>query len=106
MPVAIRQIVWRICFFYIVSLLIIGFLVPFTHPDLVGSGDAVSHSPFVIATTMSGLKGFGSFMNAVILVAAFSVANSSVFGSSRTPLALVEQGVLQIPSHSILLISL
>lgn len=42
--------------FYIVSLLLVGFLVPYNDPDLLnGSGSATS--PFVIAIRHAQIKG-------------------------------------------------
>jgi amino acid transporter len=49
-------------------------------------------SPFVIAITEAGIHGLDSIMNSVIMVSVLSVANSALFGSSRTLAALAEQG--------------
>lgn len=56
LPRATKQVFWRVTFFYIVSLLLVGFLVPYNDPDLLnGSGTATS--PFVIAIKNAGIKG-------------------------------------------------
>lgn len=93
LPTAVKQVFWRICLFYIVSLTLIGLLVPYTDPRLIGqsSSDAKS-SPFVIAIKNAGIDGLDSVMNVVIMIAVISVGNSSVYGSSRTLAALAEQG--------------
>ncbi|KAK4141902.1 putative amino-acid permease [Dichotomopilus funicola] len=94
LPTAIKQVFWRISLFYIVSLALIGLLVPYTEPRLLGAtsiADA-SASPFVIAIESAGTTVLPSIMNGVILVAVISVGNSSVFGASRTLAALAEQG--------------
>ena len=92
LPTAIKQVFWRICLFYIVSLTIIGFLVASTDPRLVGSVSSDTRaSPFVIAISNAGIRGLDSVMNSVILVAVLSVGNSAVYGSSRTLAALAEQ---------------
>ena len=92
LPTAIKQVFWRICIFYVISLTIVGLLVPFNDPRLVGASDHDTHaSPFVIAITNASIVGLDSVMNAVILVAVISVGNSSVYGSSRTIAALAEQ---------------
>jgi len=90
MPAATKQVVLRILLFYVVSLFVVGLIVPYTNPDLLGGESEVDTSPFVIAANLGGLSGFAGFMNAVILVSTLSVGNSSVFGASRTVLALVE----------------
>lgn len=93
LPTAVKQVFWRICLFYIVSLTLVGLLVPYTESRLLGdsSSDAKA-SPFVIAIKNAGITGFDSVMNVVIMISVLSVGNSSVYGSSRTLAALAEQG--------------
>ncbi|KAH7016051.1 LOW QUALITY PROTEIN: amino acid permease-domain-containing protein [Microdochium trichocladiopsis] len=94
LPTAIKQVFWRITIFYIVSLTLVGLLVPYTEPRLLGATSVAdaSASPFVIAIESAGTTVLPSIMNGVILVSVISVGNSSVFGSSRTLAALAEQG--------------
>ena len=80
--------------FYMVSLTIVGCLVPYNDPDLLngsGSSDA-NASPFVIAVRNAGISGVPSVMNVVIMIAVLSVGNSSIYGSSRTLAALADRG--------------
>lgn len=92
LPTAVKQVFWRICLFYIVSLVIVGLLVPYTDDRLIGhSGSDANASPFVIAITDAGIQVLDSVMNVVIMIAVLSVGNSSVYGSSRTITALAEQ---------------
>ena len=93
LPTAVKQVFWRITLFYIVSLTLVGLLVPFSDPRLIGasSSDAKA-SPFVIAIEDAGIKVLDSIMNVVIMIAVISVGNSAVYGSSRTLAALAEQG--------------
>lgn len=93
LPTAIKQVFWRIAVFYVVALLLVGLLVPFNEPRLIGGESSVdaSASPFVIAVESAGSTILPSVMNAVILIAVLSVGNSTVFGSSRTLAALAEQ---------------
>ena len=95
LPTAVKQVFWRICLFYIVSLSLVGLLVPYTDGRLLSatsSSDAKA-SPFVIAITDAGISALGSVMNLVIMVSVLSVGNSSIFGSSRTLAALADQGM-------------
>jgi yeast amino acid transporter len=72
---------------------IVGLLVPYNHPSLITRSSVDSKaSPFVIAISEAGIQGLDSVMNAVIMVSVLSVANSSLFGSSRTLAALAQQG--------------
>lgn len=93
LPRAAKQVFWRITLFYIVSLTIVGLLVPYDDIRLLNGknpADAQA-SPFVIAIQNAGIAGLPSVMNVVIMVAVLSVGNSSVYGSSRTLAALAEQ---------------
>lgn len=93
LPTAIKQVFWRITLFYIVSLTLVGLLVPYNDDRLVNgksSSDAKA-SPFVIAIVNAGISGLPSVMNVVIMIAVLSVGNSSIYGSSRTLAALAEQ---------------
>ncbi|KAF9886039.1 glyceraldehyde-3-phosphate dehydrogenase 1 [Aspergillus nanangensis] len=94
LPTAVKQVFWRISLFYIVSLTLVGLLVPSDNPQLLnGSSSAdAKASPFVIAINNAGISVLDSIMNVVIMIAVLSVGNSSVYGSSRTLAALAEQG--------------
>jgi amino acid transporter len=84
---------------------IVGLLVPFTHPRLM-SQDQPSPpppsqgqplpvscaSPFVIAIQNAGLGVLPSIINGVILATVLSVANSSIYGSTRTLNAMALHG--------------
>jgi amino acid transporter len=92
LPRAAKQVFWRITLFYVVSLTLVGLLVPFDDPRLLGAGQSyTSASPFVIAISNAGIDGLPSVMNVVIMIAVLSVGNSSIYGSSRTLAALAEQ---------------
>ncbi|KIW20021.1 hypothetical protein PV08_00596 [Exophiala spinifera] len=94
LPKATRQVFWRIATFYILSLFIVGLIVPSDSPDLLGaSGANTKASPFVLAIKYAGVKGLPSVMNAVITISVISVANSCTYGSSRTMQALAARGM-------------
>lgn len=92
LPKATKQVFWRITLFYIVSLVIVGCMVPYNNPDLLKSDGTARYSPFVIGIKNAGISGLPSVMNAVIMIAVLSVGNSSVYGSSRTMAALAAAG--------------
>ena len=76
-----------------VSLTIIGCIVPYNDPELLNgeSSTDANASPFVIAVKNAGITAVPSIMNAVILIAVLSVGNSAVYGSSRTLAALADR---------------
>ena len=93
-PRATRQVFWRITIFYVVSVVLIGCLVPYTDRRLLTGSSSydASASPFVIAIEDAGIKVLPSIFNAVILCAVLSAGNSSVYGASRTLCGLAELG--------------
>ncbi|GBL50655.1 glyceraldehyde-3-phosphate dehydrogenase 1 [Candidozyma auris] len=92
LPKATKQVFWRITLFYLVSLIVVGCMVPYNNEELEKSDGTARYSPFVIGIRNAGIGGLPSVMNAVIMIAVLSVANSSVFGSSRTLAALAAAG--------------
>lgn len=94
LPKAIKQVFWRICLFYLLSLTMIGTLVSYKDESLIGASDVdATASPFVIAIRNGGIGGLPSVINAVILIAVLSVGNSSVYATSRSLNSLAEQGM-------------
>ncbi|CCE86970.1 Piso0_005495 [Millerozyma farinosa CBS 7064] len=93
LPKAIKQVFWRIFLFYILSLTLIGLIVPYDSPELMGSSNDASASPFVIAIRIGGINALPSIFNAVILISVISVGNSAVYGCSRTIQSLGAQGL-------------
>lgn len=95
LPRAIKQVFYRIIFFFMLTLTLIGFLVPSNSSQLIGTGSAdATASPFVIAIKSGGIKVLPSIFNVVVLVALLSIGNSSVYGFSRTTLALAQYGLV------------
>ncbi|KAJ6034092.1 hypothetical protein N7460_009909 [Penicillium canescens] len=93
-PAASRQVFWRIAIFYVLTLLMVGLLVPYTDPRLLNASDSdTKDSPFVIAIVDAGIPVLPSIFNAVITLSVISVANSCTFGSTRTLQALAERGM-------------
>lgn len=70
----------------------VGLLVSSNDPRLLGADNPSNTSPFVIAAKDGGLPKFANFMNFIILVSVVSIANSGVYGGSRTLAALAEKG--------------
>jgi amino acid transporter len=94
LPRATKQVFWRITLFYMISLFLVGLMVPYTNPQLLNGTSSVDvkASPFVIAIQNAGINVLPSIFNAVILISVLSVGNSSTFGSTRTIAALAEIG--------------
>ncbi|CAH7671009.1 amino acid permease/ SLC12A domain-containing protein [Phakopsora pachyrhizi] len=82
-PKALSSVFYRILFFYVLSALVIGLLVPYNDPRLLnGTGDA-SSSPFVIAINRAGIKILPDIINTFILISAYSAASSQLYSGTR-----------------------
>jgi amino acid transporter len=94
LPRATKQVFWRITLFYMISLFLVGLIVPYNNPQLLNGTSSVDvkASPFVIAIQDAGIQVLPSIFNAVILISVLSVGNSSTYGSTRTIAALAEIG--------------
>lgn len=92
-PRAIRTIFWRILLFYIGALIVIGFLIPYTDPNLLSSSEAnIAVSPFTLIFEKAGILGAATLMNAVILTSVLSAGTSGLYASTRMLFALAENG--------------
>ena len=92
-PKAINSIFWRILLFYIGAFTVIGFLIPYTDPNLLNSSvENVSISPFTLVFDRFGFAFAASFINAIILTAVLSAGNSGLYSSTRMLYALAKEG--------------
>lgn len=90
-PKATKQVIARICIFYLLNLFVLTLILPADDDRLLGASGANSQaSPFVLAIKETGVGVLPSIFNAVITVSVISVANSCTFGSSRTLQAMAE----------------
>ena len=89
-PNAIRMTFWRVVIFYVISIFIVGMLVPYNDENLGISTGTAQQSPFVIAFQRAGIKVLPSIINAIVLTSAFSCGSACVFLASRTLYGLAE----------------
>ncbi|KAH3673285.1 hypothetical protein WICMUC_003744 [Wickerhamomyces mucosus] len=92
-PKAINTVFFRILFFYILSLLFLGLLVPFNDPKLDLDTSYVASSPFIIAIENCGTPILPHIFNAVVLLTIISAGNSNVYVSSRILYSLSQNGL-------------
>ena len=89
-PKAVKMVFWRILIFFILSLFVISLLIPYTASQLVSSD--VVMSPFTLVFQQFNKAFAAMIMNAVILVAIISTANSSMYVGSRMLWYLAKEG--------------
>ncbi|KAF9425619.1 hypothetical protein BGZ76_003145 [Entomortierella beljakovae] len=120
-PKAIRHTFWRILLFYILSLTVIGLVIPWTDENLFGSvmadiNEAATIAPFTIVFKMANLPGADHAINAVLLTAVLSAGQSSFYASTRTLMSMGREGRLPaifgrvnsrgVPMYSLALVTL
>ncbi|KAI0408789.1 amino acid permease [Xylaria palmicola] len=96
-PRAIKLTFYRIVVFYLVSVFLVGMIVPFDHPKLVfankpETGTNAAASPFVVAIELANIKILPHIINAAILLFVFSASNSDLYIASRTLYGLASDG--------------
>ncbi|KAI8994560.1 amino acid permease/ SLC12A domain-containing protein [Pilobolus umbonatus] len=91
-PRAIRNTFWRIIFFYITTIFLLGMCLPFDNPDLANEGGDPGTASFTLVFGLAGIEVGAHVINAVILLSVLSAANSSLYTCSRTLMGLARDG--------------
>lgn len=92
-PIAIRQVFWRILLFYVFAILVISLIIPYTDPNLLRNDVTdIGVSPFTLIFERAGLAFAAGVMNAVILTSVLSAGNSGMYASTRILYALAASG--------------
>ncbi|KAI0202204.1 amino acid permease [Astrocystis sublimbata] len=94
-PKAIKLTFWRIVVFYVISVFLVGMIVPFNDGNLAFANKAstsAAASPFVVAIELAHINALPHILNASILVFVFSAANSDLYIASRTLYGLASDG--------------
>nr|WP_309852956.1 amino acid permease [Falsarthrobacter nasiphocae] len=92
-PKAIRTVFWRIMLFYIGAITVIGFLIPYTSPNLLKNDESdIAFSPFTMVFENAGIAFAAALMNAVILTSILSAGNSGLYASTRMLYGLAVSG--------------
>lgn len=92
-PKAIKSVFWRIMLFYIGTIIVVGFIMPYNDPELLKSGiESISVSPFTLVFKRSGMALAAALMNTVILTAVLSCGNTGLYAGSRMLYAMAREG--------------
>ena len=85
-PMAVRNVTWRIIALYIIPISILISILPW---DKAGLEDSV----FAVAVANYGLDRFAALFAFVVLTAALSCSNSGLYGTSRAMYSLATLGM-------------
>jgi amino acid transporter, AAT family len=88
-PRAMRNIVYRLIFFYVLAIAIMVTMVPWNQ---AGSSSTLSGSPFVTAFAAAHVPFAAAIMNFVVLTAALSSVNTNLYLSTRMLFSLGRSG--------------
>lgn len=88
-PRAMRNIVYRLIFFYVLAISIMVTMVPWNQ---AGSSSTLSGSPFVTAFAAAHVPFAAAIMNFVVLTAALSSVNTNLYLSTRMLFSLGRGG--------------
>ncbi|ORY35551.1 putative amino acid transporter [Naematelia encephala] len=96
-PAAIKKTFFRILFFYIIGVLIVGMIVDSSSTLLAqaakkGTSGGASASPFVVAIQAAGIRVLPQIINACILIFTISAANSDQYIATRTLYGMAKDG--------------
>lgn len=93
-PKAVKKTFWRILLFYVVSILVMGLVIPNNDPSLLESSKSgdITIAPFTLVFQRAGLSLAAHIMNGVVFSAVISAGNSALFAASRTLMALSLEG--------------
>ncbi|SQG64425.1 Aromatic amino acid transport protein [Corynebacterium renale] len=86
---ATRSVIWRIGAFYIGSVLVMTFLLPYS---AISGADTAAESPFTQVLEMANIPGVVGIMETVIVVSLLSAFNAQVYASSRMCHSLAVDG--------------
>lgn len=96
LPKLCKRFIYRLSFFYVFGVLVIGVIVASDDSNLMGAissgASSAKASPFVIGMTNAGIHVLPHIVNACILTSAYSCGASMVYGSSRGLFSLALQG--------------
>ncbi|KAK2472351.1 hypothetical protein H9L39_16231 [Fusarium oxysporum f. sp. albedinis] len=87
-----RWTFWGVFSIFIATVFFLGLNIPSTNKDLLSESQDASASPLVIVAQLAGVPVLPSILNAVLLTAVLTAANSDVYSSSRILISLADSG--------------
>lgn len=94
-PKAIKQVIWRILLFYVLSIAVLMILHPWNEIGTDGSPFVIIFKEMgfgIVNTPLGEINIPATFFNIVVLSAAISVYNSGIYSNGRMLFGLAEQG--------------
>ena len=86
---AVRSVILRISVFYLGSVLVIIFLLPYS---TLGQAEGAADSPFTRVLAQADIPGVVGFMEIIITLALLSAFNAQIYATSRVIYAMSKEG--------------
>jgi L-asparagine permease len=106
MPKAVNSMIWRICLFYVGSVILMTMVLPWSSYSGI-------ESPFVTFFSKIGVGHAGDIMNVVVITAVLSSINGGLYATGRTLRSMAVAGEApkvaaylnknKVPSHGIMI---
>lgn len=90
-PLATRQVLWRIIFVYMGSAFFFGLTCPSDAEGLASDGSRALRSPMTIAIQNAGWQGGVHLINTFIFITVLSAINASIYIGSRTIVFMAQE---------------
>jgi amino acid transporter len=71
-PKAVRRTFIRLCIFYVLTIFVMGLILPSNAPGLTKSNGTAASAPFVLAIKAAGIKVLPGIINGVVMTSACS----------------------------------
>ncbi|KAI8596599.1 amino acid permease/ SLC12A domain-containing protein [Dissophora ornata] len=91
-PKAVNLVLFRIVFFYLVSIFLLGSIVPNDDPSLLNVTSSTAKAPFTIVFAKAGMDSAAHYMNAVIFTSILSAINADFYVATRMLFSLSRNG--------------
>ncbi|KAF9404200.1 hypothetical protein BGZ76_007048, partial [Entomortierella beljakovae] len=91
-PKAVNTVLVRIAIFYLLSIFLLGSIIPVGDPDLANPDGSATNAPFTIVFKKAGINAAANYMNAVVFTSVFSATNSDFYVATRMLLSLSRNG--------------
>ncbi|KAJ3319875.1 hypothetical protein HDV06_005851 [Boothiomyces sp. JEL0866] len=93
-PKAIKNTFWRITFFFLCSIFVMGLTIRNDDPNLLNASisNDITVAPFTLVFQKAGMSFAAHLMNGVVFTAVLSAGNSALYAASRTLMAMSLEG--------------
>ncbi|SPJ91011.1 related to general amino acid permease [Fusarium torulosum] len=90
-PQAAKRVFWRILIFYILTIFLVGLVIP-SDNDMLFQSKGAAASPFVISAQIAGIKVIPHVINAIVITSAWSCGNMGMMSYIRYLFGLAKNG--------------